>query len=183
VFTATYVYALPWFEGQKGFLGHVLGGWETSGIFSAVTGLPLNISGNAPSAGVSSIDAAGQGCIGASQCPIRPNQVGDPNSGAPHTVATWFNTAAFATNTTPGAVSSARSGAILGPGYWRADVSIFKQLRFTERYGMQLRFETFNVFNHENFNGIGTTFLSSTYGTVTSSRDPRLIQLGAKFHF
>jgi hypothetical protein len=48
---------------------------------------------------------------------------------------------------------------------------------------MQLRFETFNVFNHENFASVNTTFKNAQYGQVTASRDPRLIQLGAKINF
>ena len=183
VLTSSYVYALPWFKGQNGFLGHILGGWETSGILTIATGLPFNISGNAATVGGSSLDAAGQGCSGASVCAIRPNQVADPNVSAPNTVAQWFNTAAFVTNLTPGQVSTSRSGAILGPGYWKTDMSIFKQVKFTEQVGLQLRLETFNVFNHENFATVNTTFLGTQYGQITASRDPRLLQLGAKINF
>lgn len=184
VVTANYIYELPWLHDQKGFVGHLLGGWQTSGIVSIATGLPLNVSGNIPTGGTTSVDAAGQGCIlGASSCPIRPNMISDPNTNAPHQLLAWFNTAAFAANTTAGAVGSSPSGAIIGPGYWRLDASIFKDVRMTERVGMQLRFETFNTLNHENFNSVNTTFGSTLFGQVTGSRDPRIVQLGAKFHF
>ncbi len=183
VVTASYVYELPFMKDQKGFTGHILGGWQTSGIVSIATGVPFNVSGNVAPTGGSSQDAAGQGCIlGATACPIRPNEIGDPNNG-PKTLKQWFNTSAFAFNGTPGQVGTARSGAIIGPGYWRVDMSIFKHVKFTEKLGMQLRLETFNVLNHENFNTINTTFGSSLFGQVTGSRDPRILQLGAKFEF
>jgi hypothetical protein len=58
-----------------------------------------------------------------------------------------------------------------------------KNIRFGERTRLQLRGEAFNVFNHTNFRSIGTNITLSTYGTVTAVRDPRTIQLGAKFTF
>lgn len=182
VLTGSYVYELPFMRDQKGVVGHLLGGWQTSGILSVATGLPLNVSGNL--VGGTSTDAAGQGCIlSASTCPIRPNMIADPNHNAPHSIAQWFNTGAFAANTTPGQVSTARSGAIRGPGYWRVDMSLFKQVKFTEQVGMQLRLETFNVLNHENYNTVNTSFGNTLFGQVTGSRDPRIIQLGAKVNF
>ncbi|HVJ05374.1 MAG TPA: carboxypeptidase regulatory-like domain-containing protein [Candidatus Saccharimonadales bacterium] len=184
IFTGTYIYDIPFLQSQKGVAGKVLGGWQTSGVVSVASGLPLNISGNIPVGGTSSVDPAGQGCINsASSCPIRPNMVGNPNSGGAQTVKQWFNTAAFQANITPGQVGTAPSGAILGPGYWRVDMSLFKTFKFTESTNFEFRFETFNVFNHENFNAVNTTFGGSLFGQVTGSRDPRQIQLGAKLHF
>jgi len=70
--------------------------------------------------------------------------VGDPNSGAPHAINSWFNAAAFgvplATQTTE---TTERPGAIRGPGFWRTDLSLFKNMKFTERLTGQLRWETF----------------------------------------
>jgi hypothetical protein len=60
---------------------------------------------------------------------------------------------------------------------------VFKVIKINERMSTQLRLEGFNVFNHENFNTIGTTFGLSSFGTVTGSRDPRILQLAAKFNF
>jgi hypothetical protein len=41
----------------------------------------------------------------------------------------------------------------------------------------------FNVFNHTNFQGIDTDTTSSTFGQVTSTHEPRIMQLGLKFNF
>ena len=43
--------------------------------------------------------------------------------------------------------------------------------------------EMFNVFNHTNFNGVGTSFGSTTFGQILSTRDPRIVQLALKFYY
>jgi hypothetical protein len=48
---------------------------------------------------------------------------------------------------------------------------------------VQFRFETFNVFNHTNFYGVTTSFSSGIFGRITSTRDPRILQLGLKLNF
>ena len=45
----------------------------------------------------------------------------------------------------------------LGPGYWAVDTSIFKNLRFSDRFHLQFRPEAFNIFNHTNFQLGGAT--------------------------
>jgi len=49
---------------------------------------------------------------------------------------------------------------------------------------LQLRGEAFNVFNHTNFRTFGSlNNTSSLFGTISAVRDPRTMQLGAKFSF
>jgi Carboxypeptidase regulatory-like domain/TonB-dependent Receptor Plug Domain len=74
--------------------------------------------------------------------------------------------------------------AFRGPGYWNVNLGLYKTVSFSERYKLQLRAETFNVFNHANLfiNG-GTVDLGSS-SEVTASRDGRRnIQLAVKFLF
>ena len=179
IFTMNWVYDLPFFRQQSGFTGHVLGGWVFSGIFTAQTGIPLTVTTT------SNTDPAGLGCLGPSPCAVRPDQIGDPNVGSPQTLEEWFNTDAFA-NVPAGDfhIGTARRGAVYGPGLWRADLSLFKGIRFTERFNGQFRFETFNAFNHLNPNCCGSLALgNSLFGRITSGREPRIIQLGFKFSF
>jgi Carboxypeptidase regulatory-like domain/TonB dependent receptor/TonB-dependent Receptor Plug Domain len=179
VFAASYVYELPFFKAQQGFSGHVLGGWELSGIVSAYSGLPLTVNNGR------SVDPAGLGLLDpASNSGRRPNMIANPNSGAPHTFQKWFNTAAFQNppngQLTPG---NAPRSSVVGPGAQRWDVSLFKNTKVGEHLNVQFRFETFNVFNHTNFYGVRTSFSSGTFGKIISTRDPRILQLGLKLYF
>jgi hypothetical protein len=185
VLTANFVYVLPWLQTQQGVIGHVLGGWELSGITSIASGVPFTVTDNKGGR-----DQAGVACLDSnSPCSVFPDvntgilytgQTKDPNTG----LWQWFNPAAF-TSVPNGQVrvGDARRGQIYGPGFWRQDLSMFKNIRFTERLAGQFRAETFNVFNHTNPLTIGTSMAASTFGQVTAVRDPRIMQLGFKLNF
>lgn len=186
IFTGNWIYELPWMKQQQGFAGHLLGGWQTSGIIYAYTGLPLTVT-------TSGLDPGGQGYnISTSSASGRPDVIGNPN-GAQGTDfqanPAWLNTAAFApvcpttgvcTNPRPG--TSGR-GVVYGPGFWRVDFSVYKNFRITEQVRFQFRAETFNLFNHTNPSGVNTTQTSTTFGRITSYRDPREMQFGFKLNF
>jgi hypothetical protein len=185
VFSANFVYELPFFKSQEGFIGKLLGGWQASGIITLNSGLPLT-------ATVSNYDPAGIGFLGPSGSGPRANQIGDPNTGGAQNQVQWFNTAAFepvplCTTTACPIVSntlgSAGRGTINGPPTKRVDFTMTKNISFTESIRLQLRAEAFNVFNHTNFRAVSTNVTLSTYGNVTTVRDPRILQLGAKFIF
>ena len=148
VLTINYIYELPFLRAQQGVLGHVLGGWQLSGIITYNSGLPFT-------ATTSNSDPAGIGFLGPSASAPRPNQAGDPNTNAPHTVTEWFNKSAFAdvpagTNL----VANAGRGTIDGPPTHRWDLTLMKNFKFTERSKLQLRVEAFNIWNHTNFRAL-----------------------------
>jgi hypothetical protein len=124
------------------------------------------------------------GFLGASASGPRPDMIADPNSNAPHTFAQWFNTSAFAEVpagvTRPG--NSGR-GVVLGPGYGRWDLTLARNIKIHEDIKFQFRAEMFNIFNHTNPLGVNTTRTNALFGQVTSTRDPRLVQLGLKLYF
>jgi hypothetical protein len=187
IFNTNFVYELPFFSSQEGVLGHILGGWETSGIAYLYSGLPLTVTS-------SGVDPAGQGYnISTSSVSGRPDLVGNPigprGTDLSTVGPTWFNTGAFASvcpsvglclNPRPG--TSGR-GVVYGPGFSRLDLSLFKNIKVTERVNMQFRTEAYNVFNHTNPSGVGTTFGLATFGHITSYRDPREMQFGLKLMF
>jgi len=191
VLTANFVWDLPWLRSQRGLVGHVLGGWEVSGIQTFQTGLPLTaLLGNAGcdrGTGANCNDPTGSGCLlGASPVGCRANLVGDPNSNAPHSYdGGWFNAAAFSVpSVTQTTETTERPGAIRGPGFWRTDISLFKNMKFGERLTGQLRWETFNTFNHTNpICCASTSFASTSFNLIRSTRDPRIMQLGMKLNF
>jgi hypothetical protein len=113
----------------------------------------------------------------------------------------WFNPAAFAAPASNGDVGNIRRNAFRGPGINNWDMSLFKNIHFTERAYLQLRLETYNTFNHPQPNSLGpirnnqtvgftaatagaaaSTF-SNSQGYITGFRDARAIQLAGKFYF
>jgi hypothetical protein len=72
---------------------------------------------------------------------------------------------------------------MLGPDFQKWDIALAKNTHIGDHVNVQLRVESFDVFNHPNFFGIGTTMGSSTFGTVTSDHEPRLLQMGGKVTF
>jgi hypothetical protein len=177
VLNVNYIYELPFFERQANLKEKVLGGWQVSGITYYYTGLGF-------SATTSSNDPAGLGLLGSSPSGARPDLNCDPNASAPHGFTQWFNTACFA-NPPAGVnrVGNESRNVILGPPTTRFDATLAKNIRFGESKSLQLRWEVFNIFNHTNFTTLNLSIVSATFGAVTGARDPRTMQLGAKFIF
>ena len=187
VFVASYVYEVPAFHSGFGSstAGRLLlSGWELAGITTAQTGLALNrvvqSSTTVPARGT------------------RPDLVSDPLANIP-TNPTGGIPYAFRTTLSGQAGNSPRSP-FRFPGQFFTDVNVSKNLKFTERYRLQLRVEFFNIFNKTVFNDVFQTipdrlptdaaFSSisnlaaiSQYGQFFATRDPRQIQLGLKFSF
>jgi hypothetical protein len=177
-FNANYIYELPFFARSSNALErNALGGWSVSGITVAETGTPAPItySGN---------DVLGLG----GGTTNRPNQVASVSY--PHTRLAWFNTGAFAAPVAPWAgggnqgFGNSAKDAVVGPGLYNTNLSLFKTFSFkAEGPTLQVRFETFNTFNHTEPNNIDQNTNDGNFGQVTTTYDPRTIQLSAKFNF
>lgn len=180
IFNASYIYELPFFLHSSSALErNTLGGWQISGTTVAEAGVPV-----APSYGT---DVLGLG--GGTN---RPNLSG--HVGYPKKPSQWFNTAAFSAPVAPwtsGAVGanagfgSSGKDSIVGPGLFNWNLSLFKEFRITSAEGprFQLRAESYNTFNHTEFQNVSTGLTSSNFGALTSTYDPRVLQFGAKFMF
>ena len=191
VFRLNYIYELPFFRSQEGFVGKVLGGWQLSGITSYQSGLPLTLT-----IGAGLYDPAGLGFFGSSPSGARPDLLCDPNANAPQTLEQWFNITCVQTTfpvSGPAVPGNSPRGAIDGPTLFKSDVTLTKNILFGERYKLQLKAESFNVFNQTNFTSPSTVAstarvtnsagLISGFGVISGARDPRTFQFGAKFSF
>ena len=94
------------------------------------------------------------------------------------------------TNTTPQWLGGPNLGfgnagkdAVVGPGRVNFTTSLYKSFAIKERAHFELRFESFNTFNHTQFTGLQTSVTSGNFGQLTSTINPRTFQLGAKFLF
>ena len=186
VFIANYVYQLPFYKDQKGLLGHVLGGWEVSGITTVQTGQSLTLTQfNDPFRAEDFAGAAGTypGGIGIdfSNIAPRPDVVPGVSRSGAGTVAQFFNTKAF--TDAVGHFGTAGPGVLLGPGTFNWDISGIRNVKIGERFSLQFRGEFFNAFNHVNFNAVDTNVDSATYGRLIGDHLPRNIQLGLKLYF
>ena len=70
-----------------------------------------------------------------------------------------------------------------GFAFYQIDVGISKRFVITERVGMQLRAEAFNLFNRSNFRAPNANISAVTFGTITSAYDARQLQLALKLQF
>jgi hypothetical protein len=212
IFIANFVYKAPFFREQHGLTGHVLGGWEVSGITSfnsgvstTVTQVPDPFACTSPST-TDPAKPTNPLCAADSAPGTYPGGFGinSPNADilaradqvAPvhltKTQAQWFTTSSFAT--AQGHFGSAAPGSFLSPGTERIDLGLLKNFRFTETISLQLRAEAFNLFNHTNFgatgggvgstlNGIDVAIGDSLFGQATSTRIPRTMQFSGKMYF
>jgi hypothetical protein len=168
LFSFNYVWELPFFKAEHGVVPAVLGGWQISGITSFQSGLPFNLT--------QSGDVANFGGNTGAQ---RPDIIADPNTGG-GTIDRWFNTAAFRAVTQTGRVGTSPVNPVRGPGIANFDISLLKNVPIRERLRFQFGIETFNTFNHTQFEGVGGALGSATFGVVTGARDPRVMQARAK---
>lgn len=174
------IWQLPFGHGQaylsNGRAANVLvGGWEIAGIVSFQDGFPLTVLSNNDYSNTESTSP-------------RPDRV--CNGAGPQTVAEWYKTDCFSTtalaqafaNNTPRFGNSGRN-ILTGPGLHEWDISFIKKNQLSDRIGLELRFEFFNIFNTANFGTPGTTIFTGTAGQITSAGTPRDIQFGIKFQF
>ncbi len=84
------------------------------------------------------------------------------------------------------AYGNAGKDTIVGPGLFNWNLSLYKDFPFSasaEGPRLEFRVESFNTFNHTEFNSIDTGTNDSTYGQVTNTYDPRELQFGGKILF
>jgi hypothetical protein len=186
IFNVNYVYSLPFFQhADSAFMRSALGGWQLSGITVIEKGGPvygtngLSINYNGP-------DTLGLG----GDTTNRPNLI-SPIS-YPKKVGEWFSPSSFASPVAPwngGAnqgFGDAGKGIVVGPGLFNFNISLFKSFALTSRERgpmFEIRFESFNTFNHTEFNNVDTNSTDGNFGAVTTTYDPRVLQLGAKISF
>ena len=83
-----------------------------------------------------------------------------------------------------GSVGNSNRRFFSGPGIDNYNMSLLKNTKITEGSSLQFRAEAFNVFNHAQFNNpAGNAKSASTFGTVTTARDPRIMQVALKLEF
>ncbi len=174
-FTNDLTYFLPRFAGSNAFMQNALGGWSTSGILKASTGLPFNLTTGGDS---------GDGTF-----TQWPDLIPGVSAYLDHSPARGFlNPAAFAV---PSEVDR-NTGLVLGhilsnsihmPAVLTLDWDLAKRLYTRDRFGVDFRGEFFNILNHPVFALPITNLSAANFGQSQSASDPREIQLMLKLSF
>ncbi len=184
IFTANYVYELPFFRGGKGLATQVLGGWQVSGITQFWSGPPISRVVN--------------GTTNGSRRGIRVNQVSDPFANLPADTAGgvyYFNPAAFAPPADGQFGTTGRASFRL-PGVKQTDLSLSKNWYPRGGTRLQFRADFINAFNTIQFdpgsiNNVCTVAVTATdcaassgnFGKLTNTRAPRELQFGFKLYW
>jgi hypothetical protein len=174
-FNSSFVYQLPWGpQGawlKEGVLAHVLGDWQVTGLFSAISGTPIDFTaGN------------NLGATGNSQT---PNATGTPNVlGGIGSNKLWFDTSVFSAAPANTWGNVERRGLLTGPAYVNVDASIVKIVRFGQKR-LEVRADMFNALNIAHYMNPNGTFGNGNFGRVTEilPQTERLIRFGGRFLF
>jgi hypothetical protein len=199
----------------------VVGGWSSSLTFAAQTGTPFSVSSDiSTAAGGSARTFRTRDPFAAGGVPDNVNNPGVTCATKTRTREHWYNPCAFA-NPVPGnaiapvgtpvgtggyqyyapvtsetdaiALLGGRANTVYGPGYYRIDMSLFKNFPIFREQTLQLRADAFNLFNHptlDNPDKNGNATNSSNGGQIygpnffqSNTPDARFIQLSAKYSF
>ena len=166
---------------NNGVVRAVLDNWQMSGITAFASGTPSGVTLALVDSGTD-LTGGGDG--------TRVVVTGDPSIDNPG-FTKWFDTSVFA-RPPRGDLGNGKKDVIRLPGVNNTDVTLFKRIPFGGgRRTLQLRWEMYNVFNHTQFNGVDTTArfdpngtqVNPTFGQVTSTRSPRIMQGSVRFSF
>jgi hypothetical protein len=210
VYNAAITYQPKFHTAQKGIIGHILGGWTISPLFTAQSGAPIGVSysegsctacqgfGESSSSAVTSsaedaVSAYPYTGSGVSYNNHGSNGVGTNNPvgvnlfSNPALVAAEFRPCLLGVDTSCGGY-----GNIRGLPSWNLDATALKDIGVWKegRVGATLSFQVTNVLNHVVFANPSSSNLSltslSNFGKITglaTSNTPRNMEFGLRIHF
>lgn len=211
--TMNYIYNLPFFAHSNSRLARgAVGGWRLSGISTFYTGTPINVGFNCGVNGFSTGIGEGVTCNTVGPVKIKKGVFDDPQYGP---TVTWFDPnvltqplkSQLAASGERGMFGYAGRNVLTGPGRNNWDLALLKDFKLPwlggESSTLQFRVETFNTFNHTQWNSVGFgcsgapnndgspafgrpcggALYNLGNGEVNGTWDPRIVQLAAKLTF
>jgi hypothetical protein len=160
-----------WGAGWNRVTDLVVGGWDVSGVFSRQSGMPL------------AVTQSGGVIWNGTQ---RPNLIGDPSTSGPisERLNAYFNAAAFSKPETDVPGTAPRTLNYRGPAVQVFDAALMKNIRVGWGHQLQVRIEAQNVLNHPIFADPNTSFGSTSFGQITSTKiGSRQMMMGLKYSF
>jgi hypothetical protein len=173
ILSQSFVWMLPFGKGEHllntGVARKLLGGWQFAGIWEFTSGFPLSFSCDCPEFNT-------------------PGSTGFPNITGPIrklygiNTALWFDPSNFS-NPAAGTQGNVAPYFSAGPNFFDLDASIFRKIKLSERFNLELRSEWFHATNTPQFGSPGTTLGQPNFGYVTSATGARAIDFVTKLVF
>jgi Carboxypeptidase regulatory-like domain len=175
--TVSTVYDVPNVAAFHGATDKLLNHWQVTGIFTAASGSPFNITSGTDRALSGTTTNSGTNDLADVVTGVSRQRA----SGASQ-LTQWFNQAAF-TPAALGTFGNSGRNSTYGPGSWNLDFGVLKSFPIFEHLQATLRGEAFNAFNHANFNNPTGTYTSALFGKITTAGNPRVLQVSARIAF
>lgn len=200
-----FVYDIPKLARSGNFLDNPVGrkvvnGWQISGLTTMQKGQPGNIGLSFTGLGGADVNRI---FTGSENVGPRVVVTGNPQPGN-KSLAAWVDASVFKMPAVGSQGLESAQRIVRRPGINNWDITLLKNIPvWTEARYLQLRLEMFNAWNHAQFSDFNRTiqFNPSTgavtnlptalgggggrygFGAINAVRDPRIIQLAAKFYF
>lgn len=166
MFVMSWVYELPIGKGKamglNGLADKIAGGWRINGIYSAYSGTPFTVT-----AAATSLNAPGSPTQTADQIGELV-KIGGVGPGAQYYAVTSFRDPNFQRPANTFRFGTMGRNSVRGPGFQKADLAMFKDFKFTERFVLQFKAEAFNFTNTPRF---GNPAANVSNMTLTANGD------------
>jgi len=168
-----------WLGAGSPLVRRLTGGWQLFGILAIRSGTPFFVTSGRDNYGLGT--TAGQRSDLVLGVPVYLDGYAESNTHA------YINRAAFADPCDArglrrpcGVFGNVGSFGLDNPGLVYYDLSLFKNIKITERTSLQWRSEFFNIFNHPNWGAPQASATSATFTQITSSGRSREVQFALK---
>lgn len=181
-----FIYQLPILRKNSGLAGHLLGGWQVTGVTQFQTGTPVTVATADDFAGIGSTAAQPWEVNGSPKLPR-----GDRAFAASSSDANYY----FRTTTPDGkpmfsapasgtfSRTQTRNALLNNPGFQNWNLALFKDFVVREQHRLQLRVEFFNFLNHPNWGAVTANPRSGSFGKVSSKTGERNVQMSMRYSF
>ena len=160
------VYEVPRFSDHYKALTQ---GWQGNMFATAFTGTPLSAKAGSDNSGTGENQDRINLVAGVDPRAGTSKSLTHPGGGsAPY--ALLYNKAAF-TLAPAGTFGATARNQFRGPNFFTVDASLVKNTQLHEGVNLQIRAETFNIFNYTNLANPSMTFSSSSFGRSTNTRN------------
>jgi hypothetical protein len=188
------IYDLPFGRGKtfarnsSRWLDEIIGGWQTSGIYTWRTGFAFPV---LSSASTTTFGNTAYPIFNGNNSALQVDPHTDPNL-SNNGIQLFKNpAAALAAFSAPTGLQTGSRDELRGPRFSNVDLAVVKNFPlFREKYKLQFRAEAYNAFNHPNFAlPANTNFQQSNFGQITHTsstsgdQQARVLQFALRFDF